>query len=248
MHFASYSVVVLAFLVALAGALGGLWFSSLPKSGRVIVPFSGGLLVGVALLGLLPEIAEQVGWRKGLPVFAAGYLVLLVLDRKVLVDFHHNHTDGEVGLSGFILPLLIAAGVHAFLDGWGLATVGSGGPVAIQLTFPVAVMLHKAPEGLALGAIFRAFSATRSRAFGWCALAESATLLGGWAGGALTDRLGSAWTNYPLAVAGGSFLYLGVHAIRDERHYADARAVWVPALLGIAGVVAIQQGARIMGL
>ncbi len=246
MHFASYYVVVLAFAVALIGALGGLWFSSLPHSARVIVPFSGGLLVGVALLGLLPEIVEQAGWWRGVPVFAAGYLLLLAVDRNLHVDANVN-SDGLTVLHGFITPLLIAAVVHAFLDGWGLVSVGNTGSSAIQFTFPVAVMLHKAPEGLALGAIFRASSKTRWAAFGWCAFAESATLVGGWAEGSLTRQLGSGWTYYPLASAGGCFLYLGYHAIRGELKISDNRPVWVPALAGLAGSALVQQGARIMG-
>ncbi len=80
--------------------------SALPKGARQVIPFSGGLLVGVALFGLLPELAGEIGWFRGVPVFLAGYLLLMWLDRR----FHgHAHLDVEeegTGYTGaFTVPL-----------------------------------------------------------------------------------------------------------------------------------------------
>jgi zinc transporter ZupT len=224
----------------MAGAYGGLWISSLPKGARRVIPFSGGLLVGVALFGLLPELAGEIGWLRGVPVFAGGYLLLAWLDRR----FHgHAHLDVEeehAGYTGdFTVPLLLAASAHAFLDGWGLASTRAG---EVGLVFPIAVMLHKAPEGLALGAIFRAATGSRGKAFGLCLVAEAATFAGGWAGAVLTPQLGSAWTNYPLAVAGGCFLYLGYHAVEGEWKRFGLGAAWAPAVCGFAGAAIVQSG------
>jgi zinc transporter ZupT len=247
----SLELVLLAFAVAMTGALAGLWMSSLPESARIVVPFSGGLLVGVALFGLLPELAAEIGLFRGIPVFAAGYLLLMLVDRNVHAvcpscSHDHNHSDCSRTLHGFTGPLLIAASAHAFLDGWGTASAGLGHSIAVRLGFPAAVMLHKAPEGLALGAIFRASTKSRWAALGWCCVAEGATLVGGWAGTALTPRLGSAWTNYPLALAGGCFLYLGYHAVHGEWKRVGVRWSLGPGLAGLAGAAAVQSGVRLI--
>jgi len=209
---------LLAFTLALAGALPGLYLSKVPRITRYVILLSGVLLLGVSLFGLLPELAQEIGWLRGVPVFAAGYLILLTIDRYTETvcpgcSHGHNHRDCESALHGFTVPLACAAAAHAFLDGWGLASVGPGASTGVRLAFPVAVLIHKMPEGLALGAILKSSTSSRAQAMAWAGAAESATLIGAFAGMALTPQLGTAWTNYPLALAGGCFLYLGYHAL-----------------------------------
>jgi zinc transporter ZupT len=245
LYFPALNLTLLAFAVAMLGALAGLWIEEFPRNARFVIPFSGGLLSGVALFGLLPELAGEVGWLRGLPVFALGYLFLLAIDRYLHVvcpscSHDHNHEDCSRPLHGYTIPLLIAAAAHAFMDGWGLASTGMGNSEVVRLTFPIAVMLHKAPEGLALGAIFRASTKTSWATLTLCLAAESATPLGGWAGTVFTPHLGSAWTNYPLAAAGGCFLYLGWHAVHAEWKHLGLRPAFVPAAVGLVGVAVIE--------
>jgi len=211
---------LVAFAVALAGIVPGMYLHKVPRAARFVVLFSGILLLTVSLFGLLPELAGEIGWLKSLPIFAAGYLLLLVIDRQTQTvcpacsNTHgHTHDSCEAALHGFTVPLACAAAAHAFLDGWGLSSVTGSAPAGIRFAFPAAILLHKLPEGLALGAILKSSTRTRPQAFAWAAAAESPTLIGAFAGTALTPHLGTAWTNYPLALAGGCFLYLGYHAL-----------------------------------
>jgi len=211
---------LLALAVALAGIVPGMHLSKVPRITRFVVLFSGILLLAVSLFGLLPELAREIGWFCSIPIFGAGYGLLYLIDRQTQTvcpacsDTHgHTHMDCDNALHGFTVPLACAAAAHAFLDGWGLSSVTAAAPQSIQVAFPAAVLLHKLPEGLALGAMMKASTSTRSQAFVWAAAAESATLVGAFAGIALTPHLGTAWTNYPLALAGGCFLYLGYHAL-----------------------------------
>lgn len=214
-----------------------------------MIPFCGGLLIGVSLFGLLPELAGEIGWAYGLPMYAAGYLGLFVVDRYLhnlcpaCAPTHHHEHCAEP-LHGFAVPLACAAAAHAFLDGWGLVSVSAGGGAGVRFAFPLAVFLHKLPEGLALGAIFRASAKTRAGALGWCVAAEAMTVAGGLAGAALTARLGSEWTNYPLAIAGGCFLYLGYHAVHGEFKRSGAGAAFGPGVAGMAGAAVVQQSVQ----
>ena len=123
-----------------------------------------------------------------------------------------------------------------------MATVQAVAGMDIRVTVPLAVGLHKIPEGMALGAILWASMRSRPAAFAWCVVAESCTILGGAVGLALAPRLGTGWILYPLAVAGGCFFFLGFHAIHEEWKRRGALPAFMPAITGAAGAAALQQG------
>ncbi len=225
--------------IAIVSVLGGVWLTSIHAWSRRLVPFSGGLLVGVAVFWVLPEIAEFLSWISALAWMAAGVTALWLVDRFVYpvcpaCSQPHGHDDCASTLHGFAAPLLLAAALHSALDGWSVSA--AGGSVSLGTPFLVAIAVHKVPEGLALGVIARAAMDSRRAAFGWCALAESATLLGAAAEAVLAPHLGPTVLHALLALAGGTFLYLGAHAIHGEweRRPGTGLATLYPALAGIA--------------
>jgi len=109
---------------------------------------------------------------------------------------------------------------------------------------PLAVALHKVPEGLALGGILRVAMRSRLSALGGCVLAEGVTLVGGAAGVWMAPRLGTAWVLYPLGLTAGWILYLAFHAVHSEWKLRGPGPAFVPALTGIAGAAVIQRGAE----
>jgi zinc transporter ZupT len=243
-------VAFLATATALLGAAIGVCLRGAGHSTRVMVPFAGGLLLGISVFGLLPELVAEIGWARGLVLFAAGYLLLLGINRYIFqvcpsCAHDHDHDVCRAALHGFAAPLVAAAVVHSLLDGWSIVTAQWAGPPGVRLALPVAVVLHKIPEGIALGAILRAAVVSRAAAFAWCLLAEGVTLIGGAAGLELAPRLGQAWLSYPLAIAGGFFFYLGFHAVHGDWKRRGAIPAFMPALTGAAGAAALQQGVRV---
>ena len=232
--------------LALVSALLSLWLTTARDRARIVVPFSAGLLLGVAVFGLFPELVGAIGWPATLLAFLAGYALVFVINRYGYpvcpsCSPEHDHTACTTVLHGFAPPLVVATAVHSFLDGWSIATAQAA-THGLGVTVPLAVALHKIPEGLALGAILCASTRSRAAAFGWSALAESATLAGGLVGVALVPQLGAGWLTYPLAMAGGVFSYLGFHAIHEEWKRRGAATAVMPALTGAAGAAALQQG------
>jgi len=198
----------LAFVCAIAGARleGG------APRGRILVPVSGALLLGVAVFGVGPEVVRGAGWMATIALAAAAYFGLSMLDL-------HGHPVCPSGSHGesFAASLAIATGVHAFLDGWGLSVIRTAASGGVPDAILGAILLHKIPEGLALGAMLRASTPSLATALALAATAESMTVggsvVGVWAAPA-------AWVNYPLAIALGMFLFLGMHALRRERHHS----------------------------
>lgn len=238
--------------MGIGGAALGIWLTGMRRRARVVVPFSSGLLLGVALLDLLPDLAAQSGWLQAVLLFAAGYGALLLLSRfgySVCPSCAHDHDHAacSMELHGFAAPLVGAAGLHAFLDGWGVVTVVRAGfPLALRVAVPVAVALHKLPEGIALGGILRAAVKRRTSALAWCIAAEGATFAGGLAALAVAPSLGEKWTIYPLGLTAGWLFYLGFHAVHEEwKRCGFSVALW-PAAAGAAGAAALQRGVEML--
>jgi zinc transporter ZupT len=198
--------------LALVCAVAGARLEAGAPRGRILVPLSGALLVAVAIFGVGPEVVRGAGWVATIALAAAAYIGLSVFDL-------HGHpvcpssSHGE----GFAVSLTMATGLHAFLDGWGLSVIRSASSGSVPNAIFGAILLHKIPEGLALGAMLRASTPSLARALALAAAAELMTVAGSvvglWAAPA-------AWVNYPLAIALGMFLFLGTHALRGERHHS----------------------------
>jgi zinc transporter ZupT len=241
---------ILATIVGVCGAALGIWLTGLRERARIVVPFSAGVLLGVALFGLLPELAAEIGWPISLALFCAGYGALLLINRFVYrvcptCAHDHDHNSCATELHGFAAPLVAAAALHSFLDGWSIATVQLTVPLGLRVAVPLAVALHKIPEGIALGGILRASVRSRSTAFGWALLAESATLAGGALGLVMGPQLGSEWITWPLGIAAGWLFYLGYHAVDEEVRRRGLRAALVASLSGVAGAAAILRGVEV---
>jgi zinc transporter ZupT len=235
--------------VGVSGAALGLWLTGLRHRARVVVPLSAGVLLGVVVFGLLPELVTELGYGVSLVLFAAGYCLLLAINRYAYPvcptcahDHDHNACDTE--LHGFAAPLISAASVHSFLDGWSIATVQLVAPLGLRIAVPLAVALHKLPEGIALGGILRASVGRRGAALWLCILAEGSTLAGGALGLIMGPHLGTRWITYPLGITAGWLMYLGYHAIHEEWRRRGARQAFVSALTGMAGAAIIQRGAE----
>ncbi len=193
--------------------------------------------MGVALFWVLPELAEFLSWFSALAWIAAGFGALWVVDRFVhpvcpACSHPHNHDGCPAELHGFAPPLLIAAALHSALDGWSVSA--ANGSAQLGMPFVMAIAVHKIPEGLALGVIVRAAMASRPAALRWCLLAESATLAGAVLELVLAPYLGPQVLHVFLAIAGGTFLYLGGHAIHGEFRRVGVVPGFLPALAGIA--------------
>ena len=223
--------------IAFLSIIAGVWMTSLGTWSGRLVPFSGGVLVGVALFWVLPEMAEYLNWVQALAWIAAGFAVLWAVDRFVYplcpaCSQPHDHDNCSADLHGFAPPLLIAAAIHSALDGW--SVLAANGSAHLGAPFVLAIAIHKVPEGLALGVIVRAAINSRRAALGWCLLAESATVVGAALELVLAPFLGPQVLHALLAIAGGTFLYLGGHAVHGEFRRRGIAVGLVPALAGIA--------------
>ncbi len=119
-------------LIAVLSAAAGVWLTSYHGLSRRLVPFGGGVLLGVALFWVLPEMAEFFTWQGAILWLAGGFLLLAAVDRFVYpvcpaCSPSHEHDHCATRLHGFATPLLAAAALHSALDGWSAAASQTAG-------------------------------------------------------------------------------------------------------------------------
>ena len=195
-------------LLAIAGIAAGVTVGRSRALPSHMAAAGGGLLFGIALFWVMPEIAQIFGWIAAvvLPILAAA--AMLLTDRTLV------HA-GDAGRHPVIAPLLAATAVHSFLDGWSLRALAAQ-PLA-GVAVPVGLALHKVPEGLALGWIAHRATASIWRAGLAAGAVELCTLVGAYveprADLSGSIRFGPWWSAAVLGIISGSFLFLGMHAV-----------------------------------
>lgn len=234
-------------LLTLLGALAGMRLAATPSLSQRALPFSGGLLVGIALFWILPEIAAASGWIQGCIGLAAGFGLLWLVNRYVhpvcpACSHTHDHAGCVETLHGFGTPLLIAASVHNLFDGWSLAASQEPGFESLRFAFLAGIGFHKLPEGLALGALLIAAFGSRWKAMLGAAGAQSMMLIGGAFVLVLGPHMSKDWTALLLALAAGAFVYLGYHAIDSQYQRRRSAISVMSALTGAVGAAALRFG------
>lgn len=240
-----YPLLTYLFALSLAGAFAGILLAGTGEIARRILPFSGGVLVGVALFWILPEMASQYGWMGALVGVTAGFALLWFIDHRVYAvcpscSHTHDHDACSTRLHGFAAPLLIAASVHSFFDGWSLAVSQQKGFESLKLAFMVGIGIHKFPEALALAVLLLAAFGSAWKAMVGTAAAQSMLYAGGILALAFAPRFGTDWTAAFLAVASGAFVYLGYHAVDSEYRRRGMAPSFMPALTGAVGAAALK--------
>ncbi|MBV9761464.1 MAG: hypothetical protein JO340_12940 [Acidobacteriaceae bacterium] len=223
-------------LLAFAGVGAGLLLGHTWRLSHHLAAIGGGVLCGIALFWVIPEIAESFGWIGSASLAIGACCALAALD-WLLSHSEHSPRNGIAG------PLLAATAIHSFLDGWSVRAFAIQ-PVA-DVAVPIGLALHKIPEGLALGWIARRSFLKVGKAVAAAAAVEAFTL----AGAVIEPRanrsgvaaFGEGWSAAVLAVIAGSFLFLGVHALAPARKRAGVVGLFVITLLAVGGIALLRR-------
>jgi zinc transporter ZupT len=234
-------ILLVACLAFAATMLGGVFALRFRDNLHLILGFSAGAVVAVALFDLLPEAMKLGGGDAGrLALFvAAGFFGYLVLDRIVLLhpqhgavhDHGHDHGHSHAPKGAFGALTLSA---HSFLDGIAIGAGFQASP-AVGVIVAAAIVTHDFSDGInTVGFILKSGQGWK-RALPWLLLDASAPVLG--AASTLFVRIPQATIGLVLAVFAGCFLYLGASDLIPESQHAHPRAATtVMTLLG-AGVL-----------
>jgi zinc and cadmium transporter len=250
-------------LATLAGGLlsvalaAWLTYSVLTVMVRQLVSLSAGLLLGTALLNVLPEAFES-GAAPAFSLFAtllAGLLFFFLIEKAAIYrhshhhegdgHHHHHHFDSEqAGRAGF--SVLVGDSVHNFCDGIIIAAAFIA-DWHLGVATSVAIIAHEIPQEVGDTIVLLNAGFSRQRALFYNALSGLAAVAGGVLGYFVVRPF--EWlTPYLLVIAASSFIYVAVADLipQLQRRLAwretASQLAWLVAGLGIAALVAGAHG------
>ncbi len=236
--------------VLLAAGIGLTWLRPLAER---LLAYAVGLLLGFALVGLLPEaldlgLAPQT-LGQGL---IAGLLGFFLLEKAVLWRHDHPIVTGMKTASDAHPPqvwlIVVGDAMHNFVDGVLIAAAFLV-DAALGWATAVAVLAHEVPQELGDFLVLLAAGLSRARALALNALSGLAMVAGGVIG-YLALEGANAVLPYVLVLAAASFLYIAVADLMPalNRHRSLRAGAQQFALL-LAGVVSVHllQGALAHG-
>jgi ZIP family zinc transporter len=242
------TLLLIAVGAFVATLLGGVFALRFKDKLHLILGFSAGAVVGVALFDLLPESIVLAGSNHSVSfttsLVGLGFVVYLVLDRLVLFHSHgendesnnsQRHSKGVLGAAS------LAA--HSFLDGVaiGLAFQVSS---AVGAIVAVAVLVHDFSDGInTVGFILRTHG-SRRRAFSWLLLDAAAPVVG--VISTMFFMVSDQTLGIILAVFCGFFLYIGASDLLPESHHEHP--VFATTFMTVLGVVVLYSAISLAGV
>jgi len=217
----------------LATAVGGAFALHRRDRLHLILGFSAGAVLGVALFDLLPESME-LGAPRYEPATVAllvgvGFFAYTLLNRFMLL---HPDTDAVEAASAHRRGSLGAASlsIHSFLDGVGIGLAFKVS-TSIGLVVAAAVLAHDFSDGINTVTVVLRNRGQRLRALKWLLVDAAAPLLG--VASTYLYSLSQAHLGLVLAVFCGFFLYIGAADLLPESHHRHPKRL--TATLNVAG-------------
>lgn len=228
-------------------AAAALSLTVLARAVHRLVSLSAGLLLGTAVLHLLPESIESGANLQALSAtLLAGLLGFFLLEKiSVLRHSHHYEGDGhshehghdrhEAGPQGMLI--LVGDGIHNFTDGVMIAAAFIT-DVRLGWLTTAAIAAHEIPQEIGDFIVLLNAGYSRARALFYNVLSGLAAVLGGLFGYFLLDDAGRA-IPYVLMVSAASFIYVALADLVPDMHRQTRSRrsdSWTQLLLMLLGV------------
>jgi zinc and cadmium transporter len=234
----------------------GLSYALLAKMVPRMVSLSAGVLLGAAILHLLPEAFESQADLHALSWTLLGGLVGFFLLEKSAVlrhshhhegdghDHHHGHDRREAGPGGVLI--LIGDSIHNLADGFLIAAAFLADERLGWLT-AAAIAAHEIPQEVGDFIVLLNAGYTRRRALFYNALSGLAAVVGGLIGYFALDAAREALP-FVLVLAASSFVYIAladlVPDMQRQRRRGESAVQVGLMLAGIALIAVLTAGAH----
>ena len=234
--------ILFASFTLLATGLGGIAAIRLRDRLHLLLGFSSGAVIAVALFDILPEVFAFDHGESYMPLVAVGLLVFFGLERYTALHRAREHLhavaahEQELGsMAAFGLAM------HSFLDGVAIG-IGFQTSVEMGLLIALGVIAHDFSDGLNTVTVVLAHENPLKRAVFWLVADMLSPVLG--AATTLMFTLRAGLLPCLLAFFAGSFLYIGASDLLPEAREHDSPWVGVSTCMGMLAIYLITRFLR----
>lgn len=199
---------------------GGIVAIRLSRYLGLIISLSGGMVVAVALIDVLPEAMRATGNPQRVGTLAALAFVVFFVAQRLVVLHHRHDTDQtrahrEVGALG-----ATALSVHSFIDGLAIGLSFQLSQKA-GIVVAVAIIAHDFADGVDTVSFVLAQGSRRRDALPWL-LADAVAPMGGVLAGSLV-AVSAGVLGQLLGAYAGVFLCIGAYDLLPRAHLDESR-------------------------
>jgi len=239
--------LLLSALAGLSTTIGSVLALFVRKPGSRLMTltlgFSGGVMMLVSFVELLPGGIEVLGFATANLAFFGGMLVMFLIDALIPHDYMAEHHRTEVGEDDTAMKsrllkaglfVALGLGIHNFPEGMAsFATTLSDPQLGIAIA--IAIAIHNIPEGLAVSAPVYAATGSRSKAFWWSFLSGVAEPAGALlAAAVLLPFLTEALLGGLLSAVAGMMVFISIDELLPiSRAYGEEHLSIVGVVVGM---------------
>ncbi len=231
--------ILVAALTFFSTGAGGMAAVRVRDRLHLLLGFSSGAVLGVALFDVLPELiarsgASHIAVPDAMLFVAGGFLVFFLLERATALHGGHGHGHHpEEPTRGVGVAAAAGLSLHSFLDGVAIG-VGFRTNLALGVAIAIAVVCHDFVDGLNTVTVLLAHGNSLRRALRWLLVDATTPLLGATA--AYVAPIPAGVLPYILGSFVGVFLYIGASDLLPEAR--DHDSPW-PAVATVAGMAVL---------
>lgn len=227
-------VIIISLLTIVSTLLGGLFAIKLKDKLHLILGFSAGAVIGVALFDLVPEsiwlATKNYDTSIVTLLMAVGFCVYMILDRFFTMHSHgDSHCENKNHSGGLGAAALC---FHSMLDGLGIGLAFKVSP-EVGWVVAAAVLAHDFSDGINTVNMIVKNNGNRAQALRWLGIDAFAPVAGVLIAQLIT--VNESVLGLILGVFTGLFLYIGASDLIPESHHKHP-AAWttISTILGIA--------------
>ena len=234
--------ILFASFTLVSTGLGGIAAIRLRDRLHLLLGFSSGAVLAVALFDILPEIFSFDHGASYMPLVAVGFLFFFGLERYTALHGAREHLH-EREAHEQELGAISAAGLamHSFLDGVAIG-IGFQTSMDMGLLIALGVIAHDFSDGLNTVTVVLAHRNPLRRAVFWLVIDMLTPVLG--AATTLAFTLSGGLLPCLLAFFAGSFLYIGASDLLPEAREHDSPLVAVSTCIGMLMIYLITRFLR----